>query len=433
MKKITILLILSAFSFVCAAGTKTTPVTEYRIIYSVMAEPEEGTEMAASLNAMILRAFGVELTVCPDTDAEYKHEIILGRTSRPRSMELSSLLRDTFDYIVEKVDGSVCICGGGCWAMEYAMGKWIESRKKFEEGFYIEGSIRNRFIFPMEEGTNLRILDDNIWQYDKDVNAPAWSKIEEDCTDPVRAKGFQEIVAAFSPDIFTMQEYSNHMDRYLGRALAKMGYAISYHSLVGAWNHTPIFYKKKTVGLVETLFHSYTPEEFNNHGTKSFNSAVFIHKKTGRKFAVINTHLWWQSDRRKAGSTAARADQVRKMMEEGDRICAAHDCTLFVMGDMNCELRTEPMQLFLNAGYVPVWRAATVFGDGRNGHHECSAKGFSRKSNRKGGDTDGQAAIDQFFIYNAKEGAEVKVFRRVQAYFTILLTDHYPNYLDARL
>ena len=95
--------------------------------------------------------------------------------------------------------------------------------------------------------------------------------------------------------------------------IQKYGYEISYES--GAdWNNTPIFYKKDAVELVEVNYNLYTPKQWSNSGSKSFQSAVFKHKDTGKTFAVLNTHLWWKSDGAQPGSMQARAAQVRLML-----------------------------------------------------------------------------------------------------------------------
>lgn len=404
---------------------------EYSIVYSKMVEPEEGADMAGFIRELILHEFGISLDVIDDESAPGKHEILVGRTSRGRSVELSGIVRDTFEYIVEVSEGNVVICGGGCWAMQYAAEKWLHSPNRYVDGFSLDGNIRGKNIFRRTDGTNLRILDDNIWEYDGG-NSPAWAANGDDCTNAVRARGFEELVAAFRPDVFAVQEYSDKMDAYLGKALVAMGYRMAFEP-DDMWNYTPIFYNTKTLKLVESDYLRYIPSKFSNHGSKSYCSSVFILKSTRRRFAVINTHLWWKSEKKQPGSIEARADQVRAIMERADNIVEKYDCPLFVVGDMNCELRTKPMRLFLDAGYVPVWRAASFYGDGRNGHHECNAKGYSRISHRKGGEDDGQAAIDQFFVYNSKSRVDIKVFRRIYAFFTVKLTDHYPNYLDANL
>ena len=161
---------------------------------------------------------------------------------------------------------------------------------------------------------------------------------------------------------------------------------------------------------------------------------MFKRKKDGKIFALVGTHLWWKSDKAKAGSTQARASQVRLIMAEVEGILAKYkDIPVFVVGDMNCEENTVPMQQFIQAGYVPCYKAATVYGDNHNGHHICSpADGYSTASRRKA-DTREGGAIDHLFIYDPAGTAEVKVFDCIMEEYTVKLTDHYPNIIDVRL
>ena len=135
----------------------------------------------------------------------------------------------------------------------------------------------------------------------------------------------------------------------------------------------------------------------------------------------------------------AKASQVRLMMAEAEMLKAEFDCPVFMAGDMNCEENTVPIRQLLEEGYVPCYKAATVFADTQNGHHLCSAAGYSAKSNRLS-PTRSEGAIDHFFIYNSGAAAggaasptEVLVYYCITSPYTLALTDHYPNYVDIKL
>jgi len=53
-----------------------------------------------------------------------------------------------------------------------------------EPGLRAEGP---RGKFKVAKGADLRILDDNIWDYSKDTIPPAWRKLGEDPRDSVKA------------------------------------------------------------------------------------------------------------------------------------------------------------------------------------------------------------------------------------------------------
>ena len=287
--------------------------------------------------------------------------------------------------------------------------------------------------YKIAEGADLRILDDNIWDYSQDTIPPRWKEIGEDPRDFKRAPQFARLVKDYMPDVFALQEYSSHMHKEFYPLVRKSGYVIAWESKED-WNNTPIFYNEKTMEPLYVFYNKYTPEQWCNHGSKSYTSAVFQRKKDGKIFALVGTHLWWKSDKAKAGSTQARASQVRLIMAEVEGILAKYkDIPVFVVGDMNCEENTVPMQQFIQAGYVPCYKAATVYGDNHNGHHICSpADGYSTASRRKA-DTREGGAIDHLFIYDPAGTAEVKVFDCIMEEYTVKLTDHYPNIIDVRL
>ena len=287
--------------------------------------------------------------------------------------------------------------------------------------------------YRLADGADLRILDDNIWDYSKDTIPLAWKAIGEDPRDFVRAPQFARLVTDYMPDVLALQEYSSHMHAELYPRIQETGYVIAWESKED-WNNTPIFYYPGTQELLYVNYHKYTPEQWCNHGSKSFTSVVLRRKSDGKPFALINTHLWWKGDHVQPGSTMARAAQVRLMMAEAEIIKAKFgQIPIFVTGDMNCEEKTVPMQQFIDAGYIPCYKAATTYGDNNNGHHICGPKdGYSVKSRRRGPDRE-TGAIDHCLIRDTEGKTEIKVFDCIMEEYTVKLTDHYPLLIDIRL
>lgn len=213
----------------------------------------------------------------------------------------------------------------------------------------------------------------------------------------------------------------------------KKGYVIAWESKED-WNNTPIFYNKKTLEPIYVYYNVYTPARWCNHGSKSFTSAVFRRKDDGKVFAIIGTHLWWKSDKAQPGSTMARASQLRLVMAEAEIIRAKFgDVPVFVVGDMNCEEGTVPIQQMIQGGYKPCYKVATVYGDTHNGHHICSPKdGYSTVSRRRGPEREA-GAIDHCLVYDPSASVEIRVFDCIMEEYTVKLTDHYPNIIDVKL
>ncbi len=294
-------------------------------------------------------------------------------------------------------------------------------------------SLAEHAKYKIAEGADLRILDDNIWDYSKDTIPPKWKEIGEDPRDFNRAPKFAGLVLDYMPDVFALQEYSSHFHAEFYPRVQKKGYVIAWKSKKD-WNNTPLFYNSATVELVDINYNIYTPARWCNHGSKSFTSAVFRRKLDGCVFGIVGTHLWWKGDSAQPGSTMARASQIRLVMAEVEILRSKHGkIPVFVVGDMNCEENTIPIQQMIQEGYAPCYKIATVYGDTHNGHHICSpTEGFSLKSNRKGPDRE-TGAIDHCMLYDPEKNVEVKVFDCIMSEYIARLTDHYPNIIDARL
>ena len=415
---LSVLLMLSA---VCPASAK--PV--YTITYDPSFEAEEGVEMAGYLKKMLSEKAGIESVVVAEPAGKVRGSVIRITHSDGKGI---------FEYSLSGKKSALTLDGGSCWAMKHAADLLVAdlASKKAPGRYKLAGSIEGLEIFDRPERCDLRILDDNIWQYDSESIPDNWNAIGEDCRDDYRAPQFAQIVRAYMPDVVTLQEYSRHMHQRFNPLVERYGYAITSVGEGKAWYHTPIFYKTSALELLETNFCLYTPEKWSNKGTKSFTSAVFKRKIDGKQFAVITTHLWWKGDSAQPGSSQARASQIRLVIAEAECIKAKYGCPVFVTGDMNCYEDSTPLQQFISEGFKPCYELATLSTDNTNGHHICSAKdGYSRQSRRRS-PLRKEGAIDHCFLYNG-QSTEVLVFDCITPFFTIKLTDHYPNLIDARL
>jgi endonuclease/exonuclease/phosphatase family metal-dependent hydrolase len=130
----------------------------------------------------------------------------------------------------------------------------------------------------------------------------------------------------------------------------------------------------------------------------------------------------------------ARAAQIRLMMAEAEIIKAKFgNIPLFMIGDMNCEENTVPIQQLIQSDYKQCYKVAVDYGDNNNGHHICSpGEGYSLESKRKGPDRE-TGAIDHCLILDLENRAEVRVFDCIMHEYIAKLTDHYPLLLDVNL
>lgn len=401
------------------------PVDAYTITYPTRADHNEGVDRANDLQGRLRQLTSKENPITAAT-AKRKSGTTIALT-KPDGM-------GTFEYKIDVQKGRATVSAGSSWAMNRAIDLLIERIKQGEANapLSLKGTVEGEVLFPRTDGTTLRILDDNIWEYVEDTIPQVWHQAGIDCRDAARAPEFAQLVRAYMPEVVTFQEYAHHMHDELAPRLKKYGYRPAYKSPDEPWNYTPIFYQPDSLELLTAEYCLFTPKRWSNRGTKSYTAAVFRQRSTGKVFAVINTHLYWKNESMAPGSTNARAGQARLIMAEADHLVSKYDCPVFVTGDMNCYEGQLPMQQFVTSGYVPCYKAATVYGNNDNGHHICAPGEVGERTSRRASSTREEGAIDHCFIYNAKD-SEVKRFDCIQDYFTVKLTDHYPNLIDVKL
>lgn len=170
---------------------------------------------------------------------------------------------------------------------------------------------------------------------------------------------------------------------------------------------------------------------FNNSNSKTYTIALITHLPTSQKVIVANAHLWYQAESAQAGSDQARLEQMRVIKNKIDEILTEVQAPVVLMGDLNAKLSKSCIQLLVNAGYTPAWEAANLYGDASHGRHHADYDGFTREANGTALN-DGSTAIDHMLVYN-NANLRVETFKRITPYFTMALSDHYPNHMDALL
>lgn len=436
-------------------------IEKYRIIYHYDdREDSLSYDLAKTLRDKVKQRTGKVVKIYKSNVSPITEEIILGRTTRKESDEFYKSNTDDFSYWIAFKDGKILIGAGGSWALSAAVQRFdseiLAKGFTYKEGLVIKGSVRGKVLFPRTTGSNLRILDQNIWQFDNAGNAASWESVGENCTNAVRVKNFVQLVKAYDPDIWTMQEYSDKMKTLMEPMLKDMNLL----PVTQSTNYTPIYYNSATLKLDYQTYAQYgnytspSGDKISPGVSKSYTLAVFTHRATNKQFMLVSTHLWWQSESAKKGSNSCREAEVRALDAKIEEIRKTYDVPVFLVGDMNCKLESAAMQILTYKTYQPLCKIATIWGDGSNGWHPADQYKFSREYKSEvdkfaGKTTDdgwkwsslngkhdtsdqGRGCIDQFFLYN---GGSTKVlyFERVHAYFTIKLADHYPNYADIAL
>lgn len=414
----------------CAKGPRLcgSSISSWRIIYPATAEEEVGSNQANMLKEAILKTTGIPLEIATDETLASSHEILIGETNREALQAIDSVSLFPFKYKIQTSRRNITIKGGGSWALSKACENVIE---KLSEGLIkkndvFEGTVEGEFLFNREKDVNLRILDDNIWQFDSKESTIEWKEAGLECTNAVRGPQFVQLVRAYMPDVAAFQEVSNPMKAVWDPLLAKYNYKEAFNVPKDGVNFTPIYINTETVELLDAGYVPFVPEKWNNSKTKSYSWAVCHLKEKGQVFIVVSTHLWYKSDQAEPGSSNARAEQVKTIMQTVEKLKNKYDCPVIVVGDMNAVNDSQAMKNFYEGGYLPCETLATNITDMTNGHHLCkphdppSRAGLNRTRNE---------AIDHLLLYNGKD-VEIRNFICEKSMFTIMITDHCPNILD---
>ena len=399
-----------------------TPLKSYNIVYDASADPEMGSEAALRLQASIKEAFGIELPVLEDGAKSSAKKILIVGTPYEQG---------PFVYSGSIDKGNLVLSAGGCWAFDELASRMLAAIRdgRLSSKFSCKGSVEGEFLFPREEGVNLRILDDNIWLYDSATSQEEWKKAGVECTNGVRAPQFAQLVRAYMPDVIGFQEMSMPMRGFFNPLVEGWGYKEAFKVPEGTRDDTPVYYNENTVELLGSDYCLFTPSKWSNSNTKSFTWGAFRLKENGKTFILLSTHLWWKGDDVQKGSTFARAAQIRLVMAEVECLKEKYNCPVFVVGDMNCHESSLPIQQFISSGYVPCYKAATGFTSQTKGHHPCGPHIVGNRTNLEKPRAE---AIDHCFLYNGG-ATKIRNFKVETSSFTILLTDHCPNIIDAVL
>lgn len=411
-------------------------IKDFTIVYHAE-ESENMARTAANLvKDAVKKTYGTSLNLVSDSGVSVTHKIIVGNVKCSDTEFFGLKERQPFDYSIKCSGGNLVLIGADSWGL---MGAASEFCSKFVEPGgtlgekIITGNARGKAIFPLAANCNLRILDDNIWQYDTDAIPDAWKALNADPRNRTRAPEFAEIIYGTAPDVFALQEYSKTMDGFFAPLVTSKGYKKALDT-TPTWNYTPLFFNTATVKLVKAEYLKFDAA-WSNSGSKSYTVATFELKSNSARFIVLGTHLWWKSESAQAGSNQARENQAKQIIDKiNDLVSNNPNLPVFVMGDMNSNLSSAAMKLFTNAGYKAASQSATTFKDGSKGYHDCDSSGFADITETNLQDTNGTTAIDQLFFYNCeKSGTSVSEYRIIKAPFTIRLTDHCPRYMDIKL
>ena len=277
------------------------------------------------------------------------------------------------------------------------------------------------------------LMSNNQWKCDTNK----WRDIGDDCSAEARVGGLVRAYKEVMPDVLGLQEVSEHMADLMMAELQCIdlgdGKTARYSHISGG--DTPIVYRSDKLKLLESGFFLYSEQidgfegSFNNHESKSYCFGVFEDRETGKRFALMTTHLWWKSETAQAGSDEMRERQAAEIVAEADSLIAKYGVPVWVMGDFNTRTTSAAFRVFTSGGFKDAFDIATAYADDNSGYHTCTRQTFARETQLRPYKSN---AIDHILFKNpgATEGL---TFNHIRPYFYIKLSDHYPLYADAKL
>ncbi|MBQ9080428.1 MAG: endonuclease/exonuclease/phosphatase family protein [Clostridia bacterium] len=406
-------------------------IEKFTIVYDGNGAAADGIKIAKSLQAMILEYTGKQLEIASDTRTASDNEIVIGETNRPYSKQLYQTEYDTYDYHIEFKDGKLYFSGGGCFGLQYCVNYlkdlYISVGFSVPETLSADGSMYGKQIYFFENGGDVRIMSNNVW--DCDSNKSAWEALGENCSAKTRSVGLAATYMAYAPDVICLQEMSILMIGFIQKELKNNGHPyklLTYTSGSDADN-TCILYREDTLKLLDKGHHEFTYG--NNGGSKSYTWGYFEQIETGKKFTALSTHMWYKSESAQAGSDSLRERQAAEIVAAMDEVIAKYDCPVFVMGDFNTRTTTAAFKVFINGGFKNTYSLASVFADNHRGRHTCNADGFALEESAGTYSAD---AIDHILLKNGGD-TNIYTFDHARPYFYIKLSDHYPVFVDAKL
>ena len=461
--------------------------------------------IAIYLKQRIQNMYATRIDVRTD-EADYGAEILIGNTKRTTADAPTGA--NSFNVVAK--DGKLQVRATSMFAYD-ALNDYL-MEKVFLPGIYevsneyfyekdITDTLEGCQEYTMKRDASMRVMMYNMWGNSTIGHGP------RDQHQMLSA----EVVNAYKPDVIGFQEFNdcNRNDGWWSTDALLRGYGykeviefeytrkfindkgekceirISNDGTRVTNNFTPIFYNPEKVTLVEADFVPYGERDeegyhlldsgranpfsnyyymHNDYFSKSLTWAVFKDNATGKKFGYISTHFWYAGG---PDGNAARVTNAKLVMEQVEKITAKYPgISMFVGGDLNCNVYSDPYKVLIDGGLVDVQTLAEK-ADGRRTFHayptynpkfvegvkytEIDAK---IKDNTESNNSvkehirDGyigmwtawkpvvgnyDSGIDHILVHDPDKNFDLKLFQIVANKMALLTSDHCPLICDFNL
>ncbi|MBQ9112966.1 MAG: endonuclease/exonuclease/phosphatase family protein, partial [Clostridia bacterium] len=307
-----------AYSRATLAGT---PISEY-----VFVKPASATVFDADaveqIRVMIGELTGYYLDVITDADTQTAHEIVVGKTSRPISVEAYMSVLTTMQGKIQVNDGNVALYTGSRTVLSEIISKMeasIKGEKQLEAGDF----------YTMDHTPTLRIMSSNIY-FGTEGGA--------DHTYQKRMPRLAQTYLQLKPDIIMLQEART---QHFGVLYPLIDDEYSYVNTTASDGNDmlqKVVYRKGKYTVVKSEYTRY------DTGVLPFGMHVVIFERVsdGQRFAVIDTHFESDHD---GDNSAERRKECQQIV---DRIKALReeypDIPVIMGGDLNSESASDVQQ-----------------------------------------------------------------------------------------
>lgn len=224
-----------------------------------------------------------------------------------------------------------------------------------------------------------------------------------------RSKGICDILNGISPDVCGFQEVSRNW--FVCISDDSDYKFINPVRTVLFEPMTALTYNSRTVCLIS--FGDRVFESGNNSRLRRMVWGIFIHKKTGKTFGVVNTHFSLSSE--KSLSNTSPLTQALELIVFCKELKEHFDCPIFALGDFNAKESTRssqsPIYNILCTVFHNTADLTEAVSHGENGNHKTNS-------------------IDHIFSFGNEK---ITLYVTLSQSSLTALSDHYPIFCDAIL
>ena len=372
--------------------------------------------------------YGYALKLVRDTDARQTHEIVITKST------------DSTKYTVSIAEGKITVAADGMFgfdsAWNYLRDTVFPAAKTEEEGVYRLPDTLTHTGDAMESADDASSVpldgDERVMFYNVAGHNP---RIET----ATRLRLQLEIFRTYRPGVLGFQEFHpiSHSNGFES-GLAGLGYVAAPFVLpkenTRGNNYTPLYYLASRYVCLDSGYRLYKGR--NDACSKGLTWAVLENKETGKRFAVITTHYWWEWN--DSQDTVVRQNNSLELYDTTMQIREKYpDIAVIAGGDLNhdyVEAEGNPVYLLEQKGFSHAFKVAKRKDDraARIGYPQVFDETYLAYTSWKmpGNTYFAGRAIDHALVMG---NVTVNNYHRILDRYALLSSDHAPHFVDVTL